>query len=80
MPLTRLLQDAAFGPDEIAVMVAAFEDALRDLKLANRADPAAEIVARKIIELAKQGERDPVRLRERVVQAQASEPPAAANS
>jgi hypothetical protein len=80
MPLTRLLQNTAFGPDEIAVMVAAFEDALRELKLANRADPATEIVARKIIELAKQGERDPGRLRERVVRALASEPPAAANS
>ena len=33
MPITRLLQDTAFGPDEIAVLVAAYEDALRALSL-----------------------------------------------
>jgi hypothetical protein len=26
MPITRLLHNTAFGPDEIAVLVAAFED------------------------------------------------------
>ena len=74
MPITRILQDTAFGPDEITVLVAAFEDALRALSLVNRADLATEIVATKIIELAKQGESDPVRLRERVVEAVSSQP------
>jgi hypothetical protein len=78
MPITPLLQDTAFGPDEIAVLVAAFEDALRALSLVNRADLATEIVATKIIELAKQGESDPVRLRERVVEAVSSRPPSVA--
>jgi len=41
---------------------------LRALRLADRADPVTEIIARKIIELAEQGERDPVRLRERAIQ------------
>jgi hypothetical protein len=48
-------------------MVTAFEDALRELRLTDRADPATELVARKIIELAERGERDPARLRDRVV-------------
>jgi hypothetical protein len=78
MPITRLLQDTAFGPDEIAVLVAAYEDALRVLSLVNRTDPATEMVAKKIIELAKQGERDPVRLRERVIEAVSSRPPSVA--
>jgi hypothetical protein len=78
MPITRILQDTAFGPDEITVLVAAFEDALRALSLVNRADLATEIVATKIIELAKQGESDPVRLRERVVAAVSSRPPSVA--
>ena len=52
MPITRLLQDTAFGPDEIAVLVAAYEDALRALSLVNRADLATEMVAKTIIELA----------------------------
>ena len=78
MPITRLLQDTAFGPDEIAVLVAAYEDALRALSLINRPDLATEMVAKKIIELAKQGERDPVRLRERVIEAVSSRPPSVA--
>ena len=78
MPITRILQDTAFGPDEITVLVAAFEDALRALSLVNRADLATEIVATKIIELANQGESDPVRLRERVVAAVSSRPPSVA--
>ena len=78
MPITRLLQGTAFGPDEIAVLVAAYEDALRALSLVNRTDPATEMVAKKIIELAKQGERDPVRLRERVIEAVSSRPPSVA--
>jgi hypothetical protein len=77
MPITRLLQDTAFGPDEIAVLVAAYEDALRALSLVNHTDLATEMVAKKIIELAKQGERDPVRLRERVIEAVSRPPPSA---
>ena len=56
------------APDEITVLTTAFEDTLRALRLADRADPATEIIAKKIIELAQQGERDPVRLRERAIQ------------
>ena len=67
MPIYRLLQNHAFGPDEIRVLTTAFEEALQSLRLVDRADPATEMVARKIIELAQQGERDPVRLRERAV-------------
>jgi hypothetical protein len=68
VPIRRLLENHVFGPDEITVLTAAFEDTLRTLRLVDRADPATEIIARKIIELAQQGERDPVRLRERAIQ------------
>lgn len=67
MPLLGLAQNQVFGPDEVAVMVAAFEKALRELGLTDREDPATLLVAEKIIEAAKQGERDPVRLREAAV-------------
>ena len=69
MPIHRLLEKHAFGPDEIRVLTSAFDDALRKLGLADRADPVVEVVARKIIELAQQGERDPARLSERAIQA-----------
>jgi len=67
MPIHRLLQNHVFDPDTIAVMGTAFEDALHELRLTDRADPATELVARKVIELAERGERDPARLRDQVV-------------
>jgi hypothetical protein len=78
LPLTRFLRNETFGPDEIAVMTSAFENSLRALDLVDRTDPAAEMVAKKIIELAKQGEHDPVRLCGRAVEALSGKPPAAA--
>ena len=68
MPIYRLLRDHAFGPEEIKILGDAFEEALRTLRLVNRDDPATQIVARKIIELAQRGERDPERLRQAAVQ------------
>ena len=41
MPLTRFLQDVSFRPEEIAVLVAAYEAALRELDLTG-SDPGAE--------------------------------------
>jgi hypothetical protein len=67
VPIYRLLKGSAFGPDEIKVMSSAFEAALRELKLVDRSDPATELVAKRIIDLAQQGERDPHRLCERAV-------------
>jgi hypothetical protein len=58
----------AFGPDAIAVLAVALEDTLRQLRLVNRNDPAVTLIAKRIIELAKQGERDPMRLRDQAVQ------------
>jgi hypothetical protein len=61
MPLTPFLEGAVFGPDEIAVMVGAYQAALREMDLAT--SPGAVTLAKTIVMLAKQGERDPVRLR-----------------
>jgi hypothetical protein len=47
MAIYRLLKNRAFGPDEIKVLTTAYEDALRALRLTNRADPATEIIAKK---------------------------------
>jgi hypothetical protein len=79
MTIHRLLENQAFDPDEIEILTTAFEQALRTLGLADRSDSATEIVARRIIEFAQRGERDPSRLQERAVQS-LSEPdrPAAA--
>ena len=64
MPIIRLLEREAFSPEDIKVLTAAFEDVLRELELIDRTDPLTELVAKKIIECAQTGLRDPVRLRD----------------
>jgi hypothetical protein len=79
MPLTRFLGDTSFGPDEIAVLVSAYEAAMRELDLPGPTAPGADL-AMTIIRFAKQGERDPVRLRERAIDALSRLPPEAADA
>jgi hypothetical protein len=57
-----------FGPDTVAVLAVALEDAVRQLCLVDRNDPAVTMVAKTIIELARRGERDPIRLRDQAIQ------------
>jgi hypothetical protein len=66
MTITWLTQKASFGPDEIRVLIVAFEDALSRLRL-NRNEPRSEALAKRIIYLARCGERDPVVLRQHAV-------------
>ena len=68
MPIYGLIrQEVAFSPEEVSAITKAFEAALQRLGLVNRSDPVAETVARKIIELARTGERDPDRLCDQVL-------------
>jgi hypothetical protein len=67
--LDSLLQNHPFGPQEIEFMAKAYEDACRASGLVDAKDPRAEIIARKIIEGAQQGERDPTRLRDQALAA-----------
>ena len=65
MPIRLIIQnESAFSPEEAKLLVDVFEDTLRTLKLVDREDPVTVLVAKHIIELAKAGERDPVRLRD----------------
>ena len=68
MPIRPHLNGQKFDPETIRVMGIAFEMALIALRLADRGDLANEIIAQKIMELAKAGERDPERLCEGVLQ------------
>ena len=63
MPVHRLMQTAAFDAATVKIITTAFDDALKELGL-ERTDPKAEVVATKITECARMGERDPARLRE----------------
>ena len=63
MPIRAILEnDHAFGPEDVANLTAAFEAALSRLGLVDRGDPLTTAVAKAIIELAKEGERDPEKL------------------
>ena len=67
MSIYPIFRSAAFDPETVMIMSAAYEDALRVLKLADRADPITEIVARKIIEVARTGESNRTRLRDKAL-------------
>ena len=60
----RISNEAVFDPQAVKVLATAFDDACAALNVIDRADPRALIVAKKIIEHARCGERDPIRLRE----------------
>jgi hypothetical protein len=68
MPIRQLLDSNAFNPEEVTMLRDVFEDTLHALKLVDRSDPLTSLIAKKIIELAGRGERDPKRLRQAVVQ------------
>ena len=53
-----------FDPPAIAAMTTAFCTACDSLLLVDREDPIIEIVALKVIEIARTGERDPERIRD----------------
>ena len=63
MPIRRFLDGQSFDLETIRLMGLAFETALASLgPTTDYADPVREVIARKIIELAKAGEREPERL------------------
>jgi hypothetical protein len=55
MPISRLLEEGHFTPQQQDILVLAFNNALRKLHLVNRNDPICEIVARKVIEIEATG-------------------------
>ena len=61
MAIYRLLQNSAFVPEDIGRLVAAYENCLRILNLSDRSDPITELIAKKVIEVAQTGMRDPAR-------------------
>jgi hypothetical protein len=67
MPIRSHL-NGHFDPETIRVMGLAYEMALIALRLSDRGDIANDVIAHKIIEHAKAGERDPEQLCEAVLQ------------
>ena len=59
MPIHRFLQNMPMGPEEISRLTTAYEQALQGIGLVDRDDPLSEMVAKKVIQIAKSGVRDP---------------------
>jgi hypothetical protein len=67
MAIYRLMREAAFSPEDISRMTAAYESVLSLLHLKDRTDPLTEMIATKIIEVTRNGERDPAHICARTV-------------
>jgi hypothetical protein len=68
--LVRLVKEqdgGVFGPEDIAVMATAFDRLLADYKLVDRNDPIVTMLAKLVIEIVRNGERDPERIRQEVL-------------
>jgi hypothetical protein len=75
MPITIFLDGYKPDPETIRVMGVAFEMVRAALRLNDRNDVAVEIIAKRIIDLAKEGERNPDLLCERALRDLRASPP-----
>ena len=69
MPIRGMLAGGVFNPRDIDEMTAAFEATLAALNLVDRTDPVTELIAKVIIDCARTGEIERVRLRDCAVEA-----------
>jgi len=69
-----MLAAGVFSPEDVTSLTTAFEDSLRALGLVDRDDPAVILVAKRIIELAKDGDRNPAGLRNAVLNSFRNDP------
>lgn len=67
MAIHRLLENSAFGPEEIERLVLAYEKVLAALSLKSRDDPATRIIAKKVIKVAQTGDLDPEQISRRAI-------------
>ena len=71
----RFFQDGASDSDTTRAMGEAFERACQSLHDMGQPDVVKEIIAKRIVEVAKTGERDPVQLCERALAALGTQAP-----
>jgi len=69
MTVYSLYKNRAFEPEAITVMTDAYADVCRTLGLGEHESDDTKAVAKKVIEYAQRGVRDPARLRDRVLAA-----------
>ena len=63
LPIRIFIQDdGGFTPEEAGFLILAFEYTLRKLRSVKRTDTVALVIAKQIIAIARNGERDPLKL------------------
>jgi hypothetical protein len=67
MAIYRILQNVPLAPEDVTRLVTAYEATLKAFDLTDRNDPITELIARKIIEIAQTGVRDPLQLSRLVI-------------
>ncbi len=67
MTIQRLFDSNAFGPEEIAEIVAAFDQACRRVGSVNPNDHIRDFLARRVMSAAMTGERDAAQICERAL-------------
>jgi len=69
MPIDELIRESSFDPEEIRVIIDAFNGLCKELQLTQRSDPVARLAARAVIAAARQGGTDPEELLQRALRA-----------
>lgn len=67
--IIRFLKEASFDAEVTSVMGSAFELARRSMHDRGQPDVVLEVLAKAIIQIARNGERDPVRIAARALEA-----------
>jgi hypothetical protein len=67
LAIYELLEDTAFGPEDVKVIITTYQAALKALHVIDDTGPMADLIAKNILDVARQGERDPVRLYEKAL-------------
>jgi hypothetical protein len=67
MPIRRLLADGDFTAEQRHVLELAFDNILSKLSLVDRNDPLCELIARKVVDVGKDGYDNAVVITEAVV-------------
>jgi hypothetical protein len=65
----KLIANSSFGPDEIEVMKAAYEAALVDVGVSDPDGPITDLIAKAIVNVIANGERNPEVVAERALNA-----------
>jgi hypothetical protein len=67
MAVYHLFKNEAFEPEAISTMMCAYADVCQTLGLSDDDLPGANAVAKKVVEFAQRGARDPIKLRDCVL-------------